>query len=124
MTTEATREMYRGDSLIFESKVSTETGAPYNLTNAKLWLYAKYAIAEADSVAAFKCTNDPADGIEILDAALGKIRVTVAPSKTAFMPDADCTLHYALKLVDGAGVQLTIEAGTLLVKPTAVKRIV
>lgn len=120
MTTENNeREMFRGESLVFDSRVTNENGAPYDLTGAKLWMTAKYTYAHQDSDAVFQLTTG--DGITIQNAVQGKIEVNVDPTRTRLMPDGINNLVYDIKLKDQNGRQLIIEAGTLKVKPSATR---
>lgn len=118
----ADREMFRGDTYEFTTKVKTLSGGAYDLTGAKLWMTAKNAFPELDSEAIFKLSSDPGQGITIVgSAANGEVKIIVPPHKTAPLADGVVALVYDIVLRDGAGIVSTVEQGTLKVKPRATR---
>lgn len=115
------REMFRGDTYEFLTKVRNANGGVYDLTGAKLWMTAKNAYAELDSEAVFKLNSDAGEGITVVSAANGEIKVVVPPAKTATLADGIVDLVYDIVLRDGANVVSTVESGKLRVKPRATR---
>jgi hypothetical protein len=104
-----------GDTTVFEVFI-TQDGAPLNITSALFWFTAKNAYTDADNVAVFQLTS-PSGGISVIDAANGKIRVTIPASATSTVGYVSTVLVYDLQMKDVSANVSTITSGNLTVIP-------
>lgn len=110
--------MIRGETLVLDLLVKQANGAPQDLTGAKIWMTAKTAYAQPDSISIFQVSTLNG-GIVITDPASGLATVTVAANLTRNRPDADEELVYDIRLRDAGGFVSTLESGILVVSPSA-----
>lgn len=111
--------MYRGDSLILDIQVTDQnTGAPVNLTGAKVWFTAKRHPRDSDAqavIAKWGSEGGAQNGVSFPDPVNGKATITILPSDTTPLPDADDTLYYDIQVKESSGVVSTVEWGKLKV---------
>jgi hypothetical protein len=119
------REMWRGDSHIFDVTVLKSDGCtPQDITGWTAWFTAKEHVALQDSAATIRLGNIlPLTGIVLTFPTQGKMRITVPPSATINCPDTPLCLFYDVQVKDVAGNVFTIERGTLTVKPDVTRSI-
>lgn len=112
------REMFRGDSFVFEVNVLQADCAPQNITGWSMWFTAKYFVADYDTQAPIKLgTISPLSGITFTNALAGQAEVTIPSVATAGFPDTPTKLVYDVQVKDTTGRVFTIETGTLTVNP-------
>jgi len=119
------REMWRGDSHIFDVRVLQSDGCtPQDITGWTAWFTAKEHTALQDSQATIRLGNvPPLTGIVLTSPTQGLMRVTVPPSATINCPDTPFCLLYDVQVKDGAGNVFTIERGTLTIKPDVTRAV-
>lgn len=107
--------MTRGDSKAFAFAITDASGDPLDLTGASVWMTAKEAYADTDDGATFQKTN--ADGITVLDAANGLIRVDLVPGDTDGLDDKRVRLLYDIQVLDADDKVTTPISGRIVVSP-------
>lgn len=134
-----TREMKRGDTLVFDVQVfqaelfgqpdGTPT-PPQNISGWFMWATFKRHYADPDNQAVCQVTStptsqppDPTGGIVFIDAVNGKAEVTMPAIATVGFPDGPETLLYSVKVKDPTGRDFTVETGTVTVDPSATNAI-
>jgi len=111
------REMFRGDTLTFELALTNpKTGAPLDITGAKIWFTAKNNYVDPDNQAVI-ALDTVSGGVAITDAVRGLARVDVPPLATRSFPDGPVKTVYDVQIKDAAGIVTTVESGTLKVWP-------
>lgn len=120
--------MTRGDSLSFAmALINPATGAPLDLTGAKIWFTAKNNYVDFDSLAVIALNTATASGngaITILTPATsGNARVDINPIATRAQPDGAVKLVYDVQVKDASGFVTTVESGTLTIIPDVTRAI-
>lgn len=114
----------QSDDLVYDVAMSTEAGAPYDLTGSTLWFTAKRRRSDADAGALVKLywvSGGSADGISSDDQTTGEVVIRLSPAQTAAFVQA---AHYwDLQLKDAAGVIRTIDSGVVVVLPAVTDRL-
>lgn len=112
----------RGDTNQLTGTVK-QSGAAYNLTGVTvMWFLAKTNIADADNAAVITATIANAK-IEILSAAAGTIRITIAAADTSGISDTAQPLYYELQLKSTDAKIFTLQSGRLFVDADVVKAV-
>ncbi len=122
------RSMSRGDSLSFlVPLVNPSTGAPLDLTGAKIWFTAKNNYVDPDIRAVIALDSDTVSGngaVTILTPATsGQARIDINPIATRAQPDGVVKLVYDVQVKDAAGFVTTVENGTLTIIPDVTRSI-
>lgn len=117
------RQMYRGDSFVFDVQVKQPTGAAIDITGWTMWFTAKRYVSDPDNQAVIRQDNGALAGIVFTDAVNGKAEVTVAPIATRQFPDVEDVLVYDVQVKDLLGHVFTVEFGTLAVTPDVTRAI-
>lgn len=108
-------EVYRGDSMVLDIVV-TEDGEPRDLTGGFFWFTVKTNVNDTDGNAHIIKTLG--NGIEVLNASLGQLRITVDPDDTLNIPIVEAkSFLWDLQFQDSTGTIVTIFKGRLKVKP-------
>ncbi len=121
----ATLSMFKGETLVYNTTlIVPSTGLPKNLTGARvIYFTLKNQFSETDNNAVAQLFS-PTSGVTVVNALLGQITVTMAPTYTyALQGDQSITLVYDIKVIDSAGVQSVLETGTVTVNPTPTRAI-
>lgn len=127
---DTTREMYRGDTLIFPVQVvQVPAGAapgslpvPQNVSGWTFWCTGKRHYSDPDSRAVWQVTTD-GGGIAIVNAAAGMAQIVIPASATLNFPDADDVVVYDVQARDLNGDVFTVERGTVTVHPDVTRAI-
>lgn len=105
------KKLYRGDTIVFEAALS-QGGVALDPTGYSIWFTAKTAVTQMDNQGIQKTIGS---GIEVLDAATGKIRITLAPADTASLT-ADTTFQCDIQIKHiASGVITTVARGTIAI---------
>lgn len=107
--------MTRGDDKAFAFVLTTASGDPLDLTGASVYMTAKEAYSDTDDGATFQKTN--LDGITVLNAANGLIRVDLVPTDTEDLDDRRVRLYYDIQVRDADDKVTTVQSGRLVVYP-------
>ena len=125
-TEEIVREMFRGDSFIFDVQVFQNDGCtPQNISGWTVWFTAKRYISDADSQAVVQLgTALPLTGIVLTAPTNGEAEVTIPPFATSRFPDSPTTLVYDVQVKDPLTSRVfTVEIGRLIVRPDVTRAI-
>jgi hypothetical protein len=107
----------RGDTWRFVITVESSPSVPLNLTDCKVWMTGKKALADPDSQAVFQCSTDPGEGIVVTNAVGGILAVVVLPGASDSLPAANTKLFCDVQVRNAAGDITTYWTGAFTVKP-------
>lgn len=108
-------KMFRGDSKSFVLALPDAAGEPIDLTGGTVWMTAKSAYADDDSVAIFQKVTG--DGITVLDATHGAVLVELDPEDTEDVDAVRTRLYYDVQVKDADDKITTVLSGRLTVYP-------
>ena len=103
-------KLFRGDTIVIEFAVN-QGGVPTNLTGYSIWFTMKTNITNTDSNSS-TIQKTLTNGITILDAAAGTLKVVIAPNDTATI-NAETTYVCDLQIKSSGGDISTVADGTI-----------
>jgi hypothetical protein len=111
----------QGDDEIIDITIVDPDGSPTDLSDCKLWFYAKENVTDPDVAAVIAKDSDVGGGIEIAaDPTDGTATVTIARADTTGLATdlLDRRLRWALQVRDGSpeGLTTTLAKGTFLIR--------
>ncbi len=117
--TDINLEIFRARTTVLNLFI-TQDDLAYNLANCKLWLTAKRAFTDLDSVAIFQLSS-PSSGIEITSEADGEAQATIAATDTSELPYSVTMLKFDVQLQTATGELFPVASGMIKVKPNVTR---
>lgn len=105
----------RGDTAVFNVAAVDNTGVAISIAGAAFWFTVKNSVTDPDPSKVFQKTLG--DGITIISATAGQLRVTVAPTDTSALPSENVPMIYDLQMKDNTNAIWTINEGAFMVTP-------